>query len=224
MTANAHQGHKSRLRKKAHNDFDSLAEHEVLELLLNFGVIRKNMNGVAHELLNKYGSFANVCDAELDSLITTKDVGEVTASLLKFIPKFAKMYNTSKTLGNCHFGSIEDTKNYFASFMRTSVKEQFYCVCLDKNMRIISVDMLSEGDVDKVFFDGSQVLQCAIRNKSMYVVLAHSHMCDEAYPSMPDRTSNRNIANLLESLGIRLLDHIIVGRKQCFSFKEANYL
>lgn len=224
MTRNDHQGHKGRLRRKAHLNFESLAEHEVLELLLNFGVVRKNMNGVAHELINKFGSFANVCDADIESLMETKEIGEVTASLIKFIPKFCMTYNTTKSVGKNHFNTIEDGKNYFAAFMRGSLVEQFYCVALDKNYRIIQCELLGEGSIDEVNVKFKDVLHFAVSNGATSLVVAHSHMNDEAYPSGKDVDFNNKLKDLLDDLRIRLLDHVIVARKTCFSFREASYL
>jgi len=224
MIGNDHQGHKSRLRRKAHLNFETLAEHEVLELLLNFGVVRKNMNGVAHELINKFGSFANVCDADLESLMETKEIGEVTASLIKFIPKFCMTYNTTKSVGKNHFNTIEDGKNYFASFMRGSLVEQFYCVALDKNYRIIQCELLGEGGIDEVHVKFKDVLHFAVSNGATSIAIAHSHMNDEAYPSGKDVDFNNKLKDLLDDLRIRLLEHVIVARKTCFSFREASYL
>lgn len=224
MTKNDHRGHKSRLRKKAHNDFESLAEHEIMELLLNFGVVRKNMNGVAHELINKFGSFANVCDADIEYLMEVKEIGEVTASLLKFIPKFCRAYNISKSLGKNHFNTIEDSKNYFAEFMRGSTVEQFYCVALDKNYRIIQVKLLAEGKLEEVEVGIQDILQFVTMTGANNIAIAHSHMNDAAYPSEKDVNFNKTLRDLLDDFHVRLVENVIVARTTCFSFREAGYL
>ena len=86
---NLHSGHRDRLRKQVQTSgLDSLHEHQVLEYLLTFAIPLRDTNEIAHELINKFGSFAGVLDADVNSLKRVKGVGEVVANFLSEYKNF----------------------------------------------------------------------------------------------------------------------------------------
>ena len=80
-----HTGHRGRLREIINNtDATTLPEHQILELILTYVLPQKDVNPLAHELLNEFGSLANVFDANVTELTKINGVGEVVASFLSF--------------------------------------------------------------------------------------------------------------------------------------------
>ena len=102
-----HSGHKQRLRQKALKNFDVLAEHEIIELVLNFGIVRQNTNPIAHDLIKKFGSASNVFNAGYDELIKVKGLGEVSACLLSLIPKLSIVAQKNNNLKKQKLKNLE---------------------------------------------------------------------------------------------------------------------
>ena len=98
---NPHKGHRKRLRDKAlKNGIDSLAEHEVMELILFFSIAQKNTNSVAHRLIDEFGSVSAVLDAPETELVKIEGVSQTTASILKSVPEIASYYMQDKLKNN----------------------------------------------------------------------------------------------------------------------------
>ena len=90
---NLHQGHRERMRERiAQQGFESLADHEALEVLLYLTNPRKNTNVMAHALLKRFGSFSRVLDAEEEELCKVEGVGPATARMLHLMPEICKYY------------------------------------------------------------------------------------------------------------------------------------
>lgn len=82
-----HQGHRERVKQRflKHN-LDVFEEHQILELLLFYGLPRADTNPIAHELLDRFGTISGVCDAPIEELTRTKGITQNVAILLKLIP------------------------------------------------------------------------------------------------------------------------------------------
>ena len=95
----SHKNHRSRLKTKVKNHgLECLAYHEVLELLLTYTIPRKDTNPTAHKLIEYFGSFSNVLDANYHDLLKVDGVGPESALFLNFLSQLMEMYNKTKTL------------------------------------------------------------------------------------------------------------------------------
>ena len=93
MSEDLHSGHRQRLRERFLRDgLDSLEDHTALELLLCYAIPRKDVNGLAHELLNRFGSLSAVLDADQAALEQVPGMGENAAALLRLIPAMNRRY------------------------------------------------------------------------------------------------------------------------------------
>lgn len=221
---NLHNGHKQRLRNKAKEDINTLNEHEVLELILNYTVVRSNMNPVAHKLINKFGCLANVLDADEKSLLEVDGVGEVSASFLTLLPKILNRYKHSKVNKTSKIETINDAQAYFLNIMDTLDKEEFYILCLDKGNRIITLLEAGQGGLDAIYLDIPKIIRQLILYDPARVILAHNHILSDAYPSKEDDLTTKNLVQKIENLGIEVSDHIIVSHDNTYSYRLSNRL
>ena len=96
---NLHAGHRQRMKQRFIDyGFQGMQQHEILEILLYYAIPRKDTNPLAHRLLDRYGSFAKVCDSPVDELQRNFGMSESAAVLLKMIPELARTYSETKTL------------------------------------------------------------------------------------------------------------------------------
>ena len=93
-----HQGHRERVKQRflKHN-LDVFEEHQILELLLFYGLPRADTNPIAHELLDRFGTICGVCDAPIEELTKTKGITQNVAILLKLIPQLSRHYINTQT-------------------------------------------------------------------------------------------------------------------------------
>ena len=93
-----HQGHRQRMRERVQNyGLDSLAEHEALEYVLYLTNAQKDTNGIAHDLIDRFGDFAAVLEASEEELCTVAGVGPATARMLHLLPQICRYYSRSRT-------------------------------------------------------------------------------------------------------------------------------
>ena len=138
-----HDGHKQRLRERALKDFDTLAQHEILELLLNFGIVRKNTNPLAHNLLLKYGSLSNVMNADLSSLLKVDGLGEVGATLLTLIPKLCNAYSKSRCAAYSKITNTAEAGEYCRNLLNF-LNNAFFIIPPRTNLRLTyQIDLLT---------------------------------------------------------------------------------
>ncbi len=87
-----HQGHRQRMRERVQNyGLDSLAEHEALEYVLYLTNAQKDTNGIAHDLIDRFGDFAAVLEASEEELCTVEGVGPATARMLHLLPEISRL-------------------------------------------------------------------------------------------------------------------------------------
>ena len=220
-----HDEHRKRMKQKfIDNGMDSFADHEVLELLLYYGISRRDVNPIAHELLNRFGSLSAVFDAPIEALQEVDGIGEHTALLIKMLPDIARRYMISRSSTENILDSVEKAGQYVQSFFFSMQKECVYIVCLDAKGKVITAKCVTKGDVSAVPLSSRQVVEFALANHATSVILAHNHPNGFALPSASDRASTSKIQDALQAVEINLLDHIIVADDDFVSMAQSGFL
>lgn len=213
-----HDEHRKRLRGKfVRNGLEGFDEHQVLELLLTFAIPRRDVNPLAHVLMNRFGSLGEVLGADFCELTEVAGVGENTAALLTLImPTFR--YALAHQKERVSLSRTSDSMEYCTSYLRGYKSERFIIVMLDSKLRAISTVTVAVGHVDMINIDMRTVLECVSRSGAMAVLLAHNHPSGDPQPSAADVETTQRILNALSVVGVRVVDHIIVGDSSSYSF------
>lgn len=222
MGDNPHAGHRKRLKERfLMSGLDSFPDHNVLELLLFFGKAQGDTNETAHRLMEAFGSFSGVFDASYEELIKVKDVGPVTATLIKLIPAMGRRYLDDKnTIGTLVAGTESCGKFLLPKFIG-EMSELVYLLCLDNKNKVLGCPLVCRGDVVGVDFTPRRVVEEALKLSATAVVLAHNHPRGHALPSEHDITTTRELFDTLARVNIRLLDHIIVSGEEFVSLADS---
>ncbi len=219
-----HKEHRLRMRKKFRkNGFEGFMEHEILEMLLYYSIPRKDTNPLAHRILDKYKTLANVFDASPEELMKEKDIGEVTATLLSMIPKLSKVYETSKWDREDILNDTETLGEYAISLFKDKINEEFALICLDANRCVHWSGIIIKGTIDRTEAYPRVVVSEALKYKATKVVFAHNHPNGTLAPSVADKESTEVLTKVLKGIGIEVLDHIIVSGNRYFSMKEMGF-
>ncbi|MEA5060610.1 MAG: JAB domain-containing protein [Candidatus Pelethousia sp.] len=223
-TGNDHEGHRERLRKQfREQEGAGFPEHQLLELLLTYAIRQKDVNPLAHQRLERYGSLSAVLRADVFELMRQEGIGEHTAVLLSLVGKLAPRAIYEPAEGQRILTSGEAIP-LCRSLVGQSKQEELWVISLNHNHRVIHADKISSGTPTETPMYARLVVECALRHGAMGVLLCHNHPTGNAKPSPQDLEATEKVIRALEPLGITLYDHIIIGGKSAFSLWSEKHL
>ncbi len=218
---NKNAGHRDRLRKRyVENGINSLAEHEILELLLFYSIPRKDTKDKAKELISKFVSFSNVFDAELEELMQFGKVSYNTSVLIKLIKDVNKKYEKNKLGKKYKITCASDANNYIRSIIKFEKVENVIIVCLNKEGVVLGHEIVAKGSIDEVVVYTRHLVEIGIRYSAVSVIIGHNHPSGNPMPSKEDKKMTNQVYKALAYTGIMLIDHLIIGGEegQYYSF------
>lgn len=214
MSNSIHAGHRQRLKDKYLTlGADALEDHELLEILLYYAIPQRNTNDIAHELIERCGSLEGVFNADLDYIMQTKCIKDNAATLISLVRDLNKKIN----LADCRVGDMFDSLSKVGEFLMNYYigiqHERCIMMMFDNSMRLIKLEIVSDGSVNGATLDYRKIATSALLNNASCVILAHNHPNGLAIPSSEDRLATKNVDAALSAIGVILFEHIIVGSK-----------
>lgn len=217
-----YHGHRQRLKARfADHGLDGLQDYEVLELLLSYAITRRDVKPVAKELLRNFGTLKRVVDAPLDRLQDISGVGRHSALLLKLCRELLMLYMEAPELERQTVKSPEQIANLCRARLEGLPEEQFLVLFLDNRHRLIQSEVIHRGTVDMSVVYPREVLSQALKYRAAAILVAHNHPGGSLTPSAEDVRITLDLQKASATLGIRLLDHLIVAGSQVVSLKES---
>ena len=220
-----HAGHRSRMRRRfAQNGLDGFEQHEVLELLLFYAIPQKNVNPLAHRLIDHFGTLKRVLDANVEELCKVDGMGPYASAFLSLVRQSA-LY-AERTGGE----QREELRNYVAAvehcrrLLAGLRQEHFYVVCMDSQFRVIRDVEIASGTLAEVQAYPRNVADAVIRYDACAVVLCHNHPGGSVVPSQADLDLTAKLANMLDAMNVHLSDHIIVTDGESLSMKNCGLI
>lgn len=215
-----HEGHRKRVREAfLKRDIESMADHEILELILFYAYSRRDTNEIAHRLINAFGNLEAVMNASYDELLKVKDVGENAASLIILFSRFSNHYMIKANELKKEM-SEEKLMNFLKARFYNEKNEIIVVVLCDGRGQHINTVSLERGTSGETYFRPREIVEAAIRCNASKVILAHNHPRGFAVPSQADIKATVDIKDLLEQLDIEFVDHIIAAENDCFSMRK----
>ena len=221
-----HKGHRQRMRARVEQyGLESLEPHEALEYVLYITNTRKDTNGLAHVLMDRFGDFAGVLDASEEDLLTVEGVGPSTARMLHLLPQVGRYYTQCAVKRKkMHEDHPTELVEYLMAQFAGTVQERALLTALDGRSRIKGLFWLRDGTSDRVSLEIKDVVAAALKGGTDSVVLCHNHPNGVALPSREDLMATENIVRALGLVKVHLRDHIILTESEYFSMREANRL
>ena len=204
-------------------DLDNFEPHNVLELLLFYAIPRKDTNELAHVLIDTFGSLKGVFDAPYEELIKVAGIGPNTAALLKLVPSLTRTYYSSDAR-SIILDTSEKSGEYFLPYYIGQTEEVVRLACLDAGGKVISNQILHRGSANAAEVNLRKIVNIALRNNAMGVILAHNHPGGLPLPSEEDVATTKSIREALMPMGILLMDHIIVAGQDYVSMARSGII
>lgn len=201
-----------------------LTDAELLELVLGRG------NGVgdgassAQALLNRFGGVLGVLSAKAESLLAVPDLGDARVAALLATRELLERAELAKL--NCApvVSSSDEVRRYLGMHLAGEEREVFGALLLDTRHRLLGVEHIFLGSVDRTMVYPREVAKCCLRYNAAAVVLFHNHPSGNAEPSASDRELTTRLASVLDEIDVRLLDHVVVAGLRRVSMAERGML
>lgn len=220
-TENIHAGHrermKSRFRDMGATGFES---HQLIEMLLFFGIPRKDTNTLAHRLVNTFGTLSALFDAPFEELMKVEGMTVNAATLIRLCDGLMEECQRERFSADRVLDTTEKLAHYILPRFVGVQTERVMLVCMDNTGRVLADGVLSEGSVTSSEINIRQALQLALRCNATMVVMAHNHPGGKATPSREDLEATMAMAKALAVADIRLVDHLVVAGDTYTSMRE----
>ncbi len=201
------------------NGADSLADYELLELILFRVLPRRDTKPIAKSLIKRFGSFAEVLSAPPDRLTEVSGMGKSAARELKVIFAATQRFAKGKIHKRQVLSSWASVIAYCQTAMAYDEKERFRVLFLDKRNALIADEVQQTGTVDHTPVYPREVVKRALELSATAIILVHNHPSGDPTPSRSDIQMTSTIMNAAKPFGIIVHDHIIVGKDGHASFR-----
>lgn len=225
VTASIHNGHRDRVKNKFLTEgIDHFDPHVVLELLLYYAIPLKDTNSIGHALMQKFGSLSAVFDAPFEELVKIDGIGKSAATLIKLIPQVCRRYQENLDRDkNWIFSYEEAGKLLIHKFIGRS-SEVIILMLLDSKNCMVFCGVISEGTATTANIYVKKIVRLAVQYDAVYAILSHNHPSGSCIPSKQDLDCTQWIYEALQTIEVKLIDHIIVSGRDFLSMAKSGIM
>lgn len=205
----------------------ALSVSELLAILLRSGTKQLSCVELARKLVldhNKQEKILKLYDYTYESLTALNGIGPVKAIQILALLELSQRISKATYQHTMKWTNPQDVAGYFMEEMRHKKKEQFFVIYLDTKCKCISYESVSEGSLNASIVHPREVYKGAICKSANSIIVLHNHPSGEPTPSQEDLQITNKLKDTGNIVGIRLLDHIIIGDGCFISLKEQGYL
>ena len=205
----------------------TLSEAELLSVILRTGVAGESALDLSRRIVKELGreGLFGLYHLSMDQLMQIRGIGRVKAAQLKCISELSRRIagKSLHTDAVC-FHDPETIAQYYMEDYRHEECEKVLLLMLDTRGHLLGEEVIASGTVNQSVISPREVFLCALRRRSVNIILLHNHPSGDPTPSGEDLLITERIRASGELLGIELLDHIIIGDQKCVSFRRENLL
>ncbi len=213
-------GHRERLRARYRLSGEAaLQDYELLELLLTFAIPRRDTKLLAKKLLARFGTLARIFEAEPQALEEIDGIGPHATTLISLVRPLATRFLTEPRGAKTVLRSTADAAAYFQAKLKGLPEEEVHVAYVNAKNAVTATECLQRGTVDQSVVYVRKVIERALAHKASGFLLAHNHPSGDPTPSAQDRDLTQAIKAAAVTVGVRFLDHLIIGDTAPFSFK-----
>ena len=220
-----HTGHRERMKAEfLARGLEGWPDHRVLELLLFYTIPQGDVNDLAHELVERFGSLAGVLDASVEELKKVKGVGDHTAVFLRMLPAVLGRYQGARTRLSAIINSPEEAYTWLEPYFFGARNEMVYVLCMDGKRQVLGVRKVAEGSIELAEVNTRRIAEEAIGLRAAQIYVAHNHVSNLAIPSQADWLTTDTLRGALRPIGIELIDHLVFVDGDMVSLKDSEHL
>ena len=202
---------------------ESLSDLELVALILQSGNKNRSVFEIASDVLKESEGLSKLMQMHVNTLMQIQGIREVKALQLLVSVELSKRVIKSKV----YHASIlkpEDVIEWFEFEYGVLQQECFIALYLDTKSKLIAHRVLFKGTLNESTVHPREVFKEAFLQNANSVLIAHNHPSGDCTPSQADFEVTYKMVHVAITMGVHLVDHIIVGQNQYYSFKEHKYL
>ncbi len=202
----------------------SLADHELLAIILRTGTRGKNVMGLALEVLNEVEDIYRLRHVSLQELMKIPGIGKVKAGEILAAVEFGRRVSQSTQVKEGTVSSSTWVGNYLQKELSDLNQENVMALYLNTKNEIIKKDIVFIGSLNTSVAHPREIFNRAISYSAARIIVAHNHPSGNVEPSEADLSFTRRMIEAGEILGIEVLDHFIIGEDCYLSLREEGYV
>ena len=199
----------------------SLSNEDLLAILIKTGSRDYSARDIATLVLSSVDG--NLCDINFQKLSSINGMGSVkSAVILAALELGRRASSTISSINGVSLVSADIVFNYYRNIFVNKKQEFFYCVYLDSNKVVIKEKLLFIGTLDYSLVHPREVFKEAVSVSASSIICVHNHPSGNVLPSKNDFLITNKLIEVGDLLGIKVIDHVIIGRGKYYSFVENN--
>jgi DNA repair protein RadC len=212
-------GHRKRLRERfLKGGLSGFADYEIVELLLSLGTPRKDVKAQAKEAIKRFKTLRGVLSASPDELQQIQGIGSHSVFGILLVQAVSREFLKEKILDKHVYQSAQEIFEYLYHSMRDLKKEVFKVIYLTSRNQIIDTVDLFEGTVGQAAVSPRQIMESSLEKHAASLIFVHNHPSGDCTPSKNDNELTRDLVYASSVLGIKVLDHIVIGNDRYYSY------
>ena len=207
--------------KMAANGAAVLTDAELIAILLRTGTAEKSAIDIASELTADGGLYKRLAGiTRLNELTNIKGLGQAKAATVLAALEIGRRIASAKPIEKIHLSCPQDVADFLMPRLRYAAKEQFVVILLNGKNKVIGTEVVSEGSLSSSVVHPREVYAPAMLHHAAAIMVAHNHPSGDPKPSFEDEEVTRMLSRSGKVLGIPMIDHVIIGDGNYYSFLE----
>jgi DNA repair protein RadC len=199
---------------------DALSDSELLALIIGGGSREESAVELSRRLLSRMDGFRDMADCPAGELTAVKGIGPAKIARIKAALEIAQRYNTEDIRTGMKVSGSRQIFEHFRHRLGDLKKETFFSLLLDTKHRLLAEEKVAVGSLNESVVHPREVFRRAVREGAAAAAFVHNHPSGLPDPSPQDRALTRRLVEAGQLMGIRVLDHVIVGDENYYSFAE----
>ncbi len=203
----------------------SLSTEDLIAIIMKTGTKDYSSKYLASQILKMVKNVSDLKNITLNSLIKINGIGAVKA--IEFIASLElgrRVYDEVELENKLKFNGASKIYKHFRSELSNLNQEYFFCLYLDQNKRLIDKKLLFKGTLNKSLIHPREIFKWAYLSSAAYIICVHNHPSGNVIPSDDDINVTRALVKIGKLQGIPVIDHVIIGDNNYYSFYENNML
>lgn len=201
---------------------NALSNEELLSIVLKNGYKNNSVKELSNNLLKELKDITNLSEIPINKLIKIKGIGKAkAATILASIELGRRVYKEKENL-NIKLDSSKSIYNYIKDDLAYKKQEFFYCLYLDTKKYLIEKKLLFIGTLNHASVHPREIFKHAYLLSAHSIICIHNHPTGDVLPSKEDLLFTKNLVEIGKINSINVIDHIIIGNNNYYSFYENN--
>ena len=204
---------------------ENISNNELIEIILKSGNKKCGIKDISHNILSSVNNISELKNISINTLGNIEGMSKIKAiELVAAIELGRRVYEDNKYEKLVKLTNPNTIINYFHSLFRDKKQEYFYVIYLDNQKNYLDKKLLFKGTVNYSLVHPREIFKEAYLLSANNIICIHNHPSGDATPSNNDIELTKRIKMISDIHGIGLLDHIIIGKNNYYSFYEDSNL